>query len=90
MNQSEGQAHGRELDVAKTGKQLMRDPRVTHLGVTHAAEVLGLCRSMVRRYCQRGDIPAMYVQGLGYLIHKNDLRRFAKQERRRGGRPKGG
>lgn len=56
------------------------------LTVKQAAKVIGICPSLVRRYCNDGRLPAQFL-GV-WLIFKSDAEDFAKHPRLPGRPPK--
>jgi len=54
------------------------------LSVTEAAHILGVSPALVRRYCQRGLLPAIKVGSAGWAIDEADLAAFATLPRKRG------
>ncbi len=53
------------------------------MDITDAVDALGLCGSLISRYCSEGRIRA-YRAGRNWVIPEEEVRRFAKIERRRG------
>jgi hypothetical protein len=53
---------------------------------TDAAYLADLSSNRVRRFCIEGRFPAVYLHGMGWLIHQQSFSGWLKQPRP-GGRP---
>ena len=63
------------------------------LSVTEAARILSVSPALVRRYCQRGRLPATKVGGAGWVIDEAALAAFAARPRpvgNKSGKPRTG
>ena len=57
------------------------------ISVKQAADLLGLKRAIVYRYCQRGDLPSSRV-GSVYVLDRDVVKQFAKIPRKLGPKPR--
>ena len=65
--------------LAKTAEQVKPDPGPLGLGITEAAELLGVTETAMRDLCRREDFPAVKVAGR-YLISRAGLSRWLEDQ----------
>ncbi len=66
-------------------------PEGRYLSKKQAAEAAGVIHQNVQYWIQRGQLPAIEIPGLGYLISETDLQAFLEKPRSAGypkGRPR--
>lgn len=63
-------------------------PEGNYLSKSQAAEVAGALKITVQKWIESGDLPAIQIEGMGYLINEADLQAFL-QKPRSAGYPKG-
>lgn len=69
--------------LAKTAEQVKPDPGPLALGISEAAELLGVSETAMRDLCHRRDFPAVKVSGK-FLISRAGLSAWLEEQTRKG------